>query len=199
MTTLTDKELDELLALLDRLGKTHFSYKEADNAFDDAAAAIRQLRGSGEPVAWMWEHVLKCNGCVNNKGLSFDKVEPTDDAMLDGGSIFTRVTPLVAPQSAQGVVVPEECPRCKGSGRIMVTSFVDSSKEIENTCSICKGKGVLASCPAQGAQNAAGQDNEQPKLNINEVHAYAKQMGLPTEFAVPAAPQSRDAAAQEND
>lgn len=36
-----------------------------------------------------------------------------------------------------------ECPLCNGTGKRMVNSFADHTKQIENTCSGCRGKGVI--------------------------------------------------------
>lgn len=37
------------------------------------------------------------------------------------------------------------CPLCEGTGQRDVVSFVDSSKTVKNSCSACKGKGVITS------------------------------------------------------
>jgi hypothetical protein len=64
------------------------------------------------------------------------------------------------------------CPMCKGSGQRDVVSFVDSSKTIKNSCSVCKGKGVLPSerqlsgesglPPSVVTKGSAGADAEYP-------------------------------------
>lgn len=38
---------------------------------------------------------------------------------------------------------PETCPRCEGTGIVDVISFVDPSKRVKKSCSVCKGKGTL--------------------------------------------------------
>ena len=60
----------------------------------------------GEPVAWMWEHVANKTGEVLRHGLSFQRVEGTDDALWDG-TTSTRSTPLYTSPSS-GVVVPRD-------------------------------------------------------------------------------------------
>ena len=43
------------------------------------------------------------------------------------------------------------CAACKGTGKVEVTSFVDSSKIIKNSCHVCKGRGYIAlHCPFCG-------------------------------------------------
>lgn len=66
----------------------------------------------------------------------------TEKAYEDGMQIVAA-----APASSQVTPVAEPCPCCNGSGKVLVTSFQDSSKKIENTCHICKGKGTLYASP----------------------------------------------------
>lgn len=47
-------------------------------------------------------------------------------------------------KSAQPQLPPlDDCPRCKGSGQVESTSFVDKSKSVTRKCHLCHGTGKL--------------------------------------------------------
>jgi len=91
--------------LHDRLGGESGAPCEA---LQDARAELARLTADAKPVAWLWKHFLNENGLKVNSGLSFDKVEPTNDALFDG-RVRTEVTPLYArPASPPVPVEPTE-------------------------------------------------------------------------------------------
>lgn len=71
-------------------------------------AEVRQVaQPVGEPVAWLWEHVLP-DGSLIDKGLSTAKVTPADNAYWGGPRVTTRVTELVARAAAPQVPMTED-------------------------------------------------------------------------------------------
>ncbi len=68
------------------------------------------------------------------------------------------------------------CPLCKGAGKNLVSSFVDPSKQIEQSCRVCKGSGVLESKDAPApAQDGVGRNTiDLVCLKAAEIHALGQ-------------------------
>ena len=49
----------------------------------------------------------------------------------------------------------DACPRCKGTGEILVGMFSEPGKQRESTCNVCNGKGVLRDLEAEVADLTA--------------------------------------------
>lgn len=77
-------------------------------------------------------------------------------AFMEGlKTLAIRHSPREARNELRALSAPEQCPLCKGTGKTLVTSFVDSSKQVERSCPICKGRGVPPSADPRPEQRVA--------------------------------------------
>ena len=165
------KELDELQEKADEAGVVAPNYYDAAPLFRKLAAAIRELRGSGEPVAWRcqlikggdWFYFLTNPDLADDSpwdsivALNREELQQEIVALVKDRKSLSAMATLLAearrkhrPQS--GVVVPEE------PTEEMLQAAWDILASPQGEAVVLIYKAMLASRPAQGAQNAAGQE-----------------------------------------